>query len=53
MDTYEYGELLKTLTIKIENIKNIVKPDILKGRLEEIEQLQQQSEFWSDSQDGI
>jgi peptide chain release factor 2 len=49
MDTYEYGELLKTLTAKIGNIENIVKPNILRGRLREIEQLQQQPEFWSDA----
>jgi len=33
MDAYEYSELLKSLTIKMDNIKNIVKPDILEARL--------------------
>ncbi len=49
MDAYEYGELLKTLTIKMENIKNIVKPDILEARLAEIEQMQQDQNFWNDA----
>jgi peptide chain release factor 2 len=49
MDAYEYGELLKTLSIKINNIKNIVKPDLLQKRLEEIEQMQQEASFWDDA----
>jgi len=49
MDAYEYGELLKTLTIKMENIKNIVKPDVLEERLAEIEQMQQDQDFWNDA----
>ncbi len=49
MDLYEYGELVKKLTIKIENIKNIVKPDDIVGRLKEIEQLQQEPSFWDDA----
>ncbi|MCK4441291.1 MAG: peptide chain release factor 2 [Sulfurovaceae bacterium] len=49
MDAYEYGELLKTLTLKIENIKNIVKPNEIKARLEEINQLQQEPSFWEDT----
>ena len=49
MDAYEYSELLKTLTIKMENIKNIVKPDVLENRLSEIEQMQQDPDFWNDA----
>ncbi|SFV63524.1 Peptide chain release factor 2 [hydrothermal vent metagenome] len=49
LDAYEYGELLKSLTIKMENIKNIVKPDAIINRLDEIEQMQQDSDFWSDA----
>jgi peptide chain release factor 2 len=49
MDLYEYGELLKKLTVKIENIKNIVKPDDIVNRLKEIEQLQQEPSFWDDA----
>ncbi|MEA1953463.1 MAG: peptide chain release factor 2 [Campylobacterota bacterium] len=49
MDAYEYSELLKTLTIKMENIKNIVKPDALKERLADIELMQQDQNFWNDA----
>ena len=48
MDAYEYSELLKSLTIKMENIKNIVKPDVIEFRLDEIEVMQQDADFWSD-----
>jgi len=48
MDAYEYSELLKSLTIKIDNIKNIVKPDILETRLMEIEKMQEDADFWND-----
>lgn len=49
MDAYEYSELLKLLTIKMDNIKNIIKPDILESRLAEIEQMQQDPDFWNDA----
>jgi len=49
MDAYEYSELLKSLTIKMDNIKNIVKPDSLQARLDEIEQMQQDQNFWNDA----
>lgn len=49
MDAYEYSELLKSLTIKIDNIKNIVKPNILEARLNEIEEIQQDATFWNDA----
>jgi len=52
MDSYEYGELLKSLTIKMENITNIVKPDRLRDRLKEIEELQQNPNFWSDAKNA-
>ena len=52
MDTYEYSELLKTLTVKIENIKNIVKPNEIIDRLQEIEQMQQEPTFWSDAKNA-
>jgi peptide chain release factor 2 len=48
MDAYEYSELLKSLTIKMDNIKNIVKPDVLHARLAEIEEMQQDADFWND-----
>ena len=49
MDAYEYSELLKSLTIKMENIGNIIKPDIVQARLKEIEEMQQDPNFWNDS----
>ncbi|HQR74621.1 MAG TPA: peptide chain release factor 2 [Sulfurovum sp.] len=49
MDAYEYSELLKTLSLKMGNIKNIMKPESLKARLEEIEQMQQDPAFWNDA----
>ena len=49
MDAYEYSELLKSLSIKIDNIKNIVKPDILESRLEEIDKMQLDPNFWNDA----
>ncbi len=49
MDAYEYSELLKSLTIKMDNIKNIVKPDLLEARLKEIEEMQQDPDFWNDA----
>jgi len=52
MDSYEYGELLKQLSIKVENIKNIIKPKIAQKRLDEIEAIQQDPSFWSDAQNA-
>jgi len=49
MDAYEYSELLKSLATKMENITNIVKPDLLIERLDEIEQMQQDQNFWNDA----
>ncbi|MEA3418460.1 MAG: peptide chain release factor 2 [Campylobacterota bacterium] len=49
MDAYEYGELLKTLITKMGNIRNIVKPDEIQVRLDEIEKMQQEPDFWSDA----
>jgi peptide chain release factor 2 len=49
MDAYEYSELLKKLSIKIENIKNIVKPDNIFIRLEDIGSLQENPDFWNDA----
>lgn len=48
MDAYEYSELLKLLNTKLENIKNILKPDELKIRLTEIETLESEQDFWND-----
>ncbi len=47
MDSYEYSELLKLLNKKLENIKNILKPDELNARLKEIEGLESKQDFWN------
>ncbi len=52
MDAYEYSELLKSLSIKMENIANIIKPDILQNRLSEIETMQQDQDFWNDAENA-
>jgi peptide chain release factor 2 len=49
MDSYEYGELLKQLTTKVENIKNIIKPAQAQERLDEIEAMVQDPVFWIDA----
>ncbi|WP_417331781.1 peptide chain release factor 2 [Halarcobacter sp.] len=48
MDNYEYSELLKLLNTKLENIKNILKPEELEERIKEIEKLEADQNFWSD-----
>lgn len=48
MDNYEYGELLKDLENKIDNVKKIIAPDSIKKRLDEINELEQIESFWSD-----
>ena len=52
MDAYEYSELVKKLTIKIENIKNIIKPIEIKERLLVIDTLQQEPTFWNDAKNA-
>lgn len=49
MDSYEYGELLKTLQNKCENIAKILNPTSLQTQLKDIENLEQDEHFWSDS----
>ena len=49
MDSYEYSELLKRLDQKIQNIQNIVKPDKVQKRIEEIEGLENDPSFWNDA----
>jgi len=48
MDSYEYTELLKELTGKVENIKKVVKPSDIRARLDEISQLEMSENFWED-----
>ena len=50
MDSYEWTQLLKNLTHKLEKIKSILKPDCIKDRLEQIKKLEQDPAFWSDTQ---
>ncbi len=48
MDNYEYNELLKKLTTKIENIQKIINPQKLEKRVKEIEDMESSNEFWND-----
>ena len=45
MDAYEYSELLKLLNTKLNNIKGILKPDLLNQRLQEIIELESNQDF--------
>jgi len=49
MDNYEYTELLKTLSTKMDNITGVVQPDKLQTRLDEISELENDQEFWNDA----
>ena len=48
MDAYEYSELIKVLENKIENIESILKPENLNKRLKEIQDLENDPNFWND-----
>ncbi len=52
MDNYEYTELLKTLSTKMDNITGVVEPDKLKNRLKEIETIENDPEFWNDAKNA-
>ncbi len=49
MDHYEYTELLKTLTIKMQNVTDVVRPDEINKRLQEISELENSDGFWNDA----
>ncbi len=49
MDNYEYTELLKKIQTKIQNIEGVVEPEKIKARLQEIETLENDQEFWNDA----
>ena len=49
MDNYEYTELLKNTALKMENITGVIEPQKIEARLKEIEELENQQEFWSDA----
>jgi peptide chain release factor 2 len=52
LDSYEYTELLKKLSVKIDNIAKIVKTDELSARLKEIEEVEQDPNFWENAKDA-
>jgi len=49
MDNYEYTELLKTLSTKMDNITGVVRPDKLSARLDEITEMESDQDFWNDA----
>jgi len=49
MDNYEYTELLKNVTIKMQNISDVVEPEKIKTRLAQIEELENDQDFWNDA----
>jgi len=49
MDNYEYTELLKTLHVKMQNITNVIQPDVITARLAEIEAMENDQDFWNDA----
>ncbi len=49
MDNYEYTELLKDISLKMENITGVVEPQKIQTRLDEIEKLENDPEFWNDA----
>jgi len=50
MDNYEYIQLLKKLHQKLNNIKLILKPNIINDRLDEIYKQEQEPEFWTNQE---
>jgi len=52
MDNYEYTELLKDITTKMQNITDVVEPEKIKQRLLEIEKLENDQEFWNDAENA-
>ncbi len=52
MDNYEYTELLKNITTKMQNITDVVEPDKIESRLREIEELENNPEFWNDAKEA-
>ena len=52
MDNYEYTELLKNITTKMENITGVVEPEKIEKRLSEIETLENDAEFWNDAENA-
>ncbi|MDU7693193.1 MAG: peptide chain release factor 2 [Helicobacter sp.] len=48
MDSYTYSELLKELSQKLLNIAQIIQPDAINSRLDEIAKLEENPNFWND-----
>ncbi|MFZ2968479.1 MAG: peptide chain release factor 2 [Sulfuricurvum sp.] len=49
MDHYEYTELLKTLTVKMQNVTDVVRPQEIQSRLNAISELENSEGFWNDA----
>ncbi len=49
MDNYEYTELLKNITLKMSNITGVVQPELIKEKLDKIEELENDQDFWNDA----
>lgn len=49
MDNYEYTELLKNITLKMSNITGVVQPELIKEKLDKIEELESAQDFWNDA----
>lgn len=49
MDNYEYTELLKNISKKMNNITGVVEPSKLQARLDEITELENSQDFWNDA----
>lgn len=49
MDNYEYTELLKNMNLKMGNITGVVEPTKIQTRLNEIETLEENQDFWNDA----
>ena len=49
MDSYQYGELLKTLQSKYATIGEIIKPSALQDELAKLEALESTPNFWEDA----
>jgi len=48
MDAYEYSERIKNLENKLNNISQIINPNKLEKRLDEISTLENDANFWND-----
>ena len=49
MDNYEYTELLKHIAIKMKNITGVVEPEKLQSRLQVIQEMENDQDFWNDA----